>query len=250
MTEAGPKKDNKDGPKGSSWADTVRDLNERKTNGVIDAITNEAALAGAGIAAAPGNAALAGTAGYFGGKRLAGSLFNFQHPEATGLKSQIQDILNTPRPVGPGVEPARMPTVANPGPVPIAPLNPRGGAYSATSSVPAMQQFRADLAAHPSRLASYNDFLANQAAHQSWKQQSYDHGEALKNLKLNQNKIPTLEKSLERVLATKGTAGQTLNGKPGGWTRAGLGGIPGALLAILGSGPVSNYMSNYYKKED
>jgi hypothetical protein len=248
MTEMDSKKDDKNKNTEKSWTDTVRSLSESKPNGPLDTLANEAALAGAGIMAAPGNAALAGTGGYVVGKRLAGGLFNFQNPEATGLKSQIQDILNTPRPVGPGLEPARMRAVANPGAEPIYPLKATGMPYSPSSAI--YKNYLRDAAAYPGKLDAFKAFEANQAAHQAFKQKGYDYGEALKVLKHNQNKLPGLRDDLNRILATKGTAGQTLNGKPGGWTRSGVGGIPGALLAILASGPVSNYMGNYYKKED
>lgn len=248
MTEVDPKKDNKDGPKNNSWADTVRNLNEHKSQGIIDTITNEAALAGAGIMAAPGNAALAGAGGYVAGKGLAGRAFNFQNPEATGIKSQIKSILDAPRPAGPGLAPASMRAVANPGAEPIYPLKATGMPYSPSSAI--YKNYLRDAVAYPGKLDAFKAFEANQAAHQAFKQQGYDYSEALKKLKYDHSKLPGLREDLNRVLAAKGTAGQTLNGKPGGWTRSGVGGIPGALLAILASGPVSNYMGNYYKKED
>ena len=97
---------------------------------------------------------------------------------------------------------------------------------------------------------AHSAYTDAEAAHLNWRQGGVDYRQAVQDLKYNQGKLLGLRGDLDRVLAAKGTSGQTLNGKPGGWTRSGIGGIPGALLAILASGPVSNYMGNYYKKEE
>ena len=326
MTEGDPKKNDKGkgGGKGS-WADTVRSLNESESTGPLDTLANEAALAGSGIMAAPGNAALAGTGGFFAGRRLAGSTLNFQHPEAVALKSEIKNILDTPRPVAPGLEPTRLSRVANPGvrpsaqpPMiyptasvpfpnlaavadpgvgPVAPTWGGGKAYAVNSNSPIWKNYITDpvTLAHQAKVKAFNEYLFKlqdnnaaippksyraprgsiehdnflteqrkwlnkskahsaytdaEAAHLNWRQGGVDYRQAVQDLKYNQGKLLGLRGDLDRVLAAKGTSGQTLNGKPGGWTRSGIGGIPGALLAILASGPVSNYMGNYYKKEE
>lgn len=141
-----------------------------------------------------------------------------------------------------------MRTVADPGVAPTIPLKSTGTPY--LPNTPAYRKYLKDTAIFNKNLADFQAFQANQAAHQSWKQKNYDYIEALKNLNNTQGKLPGLRSDLDRILAAKGTAGQTLHGKPGGLTRSSVGGIPGALLAVLASGPMSNWMNNYYKQED